>query len=154
MLRPLYVTDASVSRLVRPFEAIRLARTAYIRLARHQALSPERLVFHIPDESTFFIMPAHVLGEKTVSIKIARLNPRNPSKYLPSVMASLHIYDSNTGREIARLEAEELTAIRTAASSAVATDLLAPSNCDTLGIIGAGLQARAHAPALAHLRKF
>ncbi len=154
MRGPLYVTDASVKRLIQPSEAISLARKAYIKLARHEALSSERLVFPIPEKSAFFIMPAHVLGEKTVSIKIARLNPRNPLKGLPSVAATLYLYNSSTGREIARIEAEELTAIRTAASSAVATDLLAPSSCGTLGIIGSGKQARAHVPALLHVSKF
>ncbi len=151
---PLTVTDASVKRLIQPSEAISLTRKAYIKFARHEALSPERLVFPIPEKNTLFIMPAHVLGEKTVSIKVARLNPRNPLKRLPSVTATLYVYDSNTGREIARIEVEELTAIRTAASSAVATDQFASSSCDTLGIIGTGKQARAHVPALMQVRKF
>jgi len=69
-------------------------------------------------------------------------------------MASLYVYDSTTGVELARVEAEELTAIRTAASSAVATDLLAPSSCETLGIIGTGKQAKAQVPALLKVRRF
>jgi len=151
---PVYVSNLEVSRLLRTSDSIRLARDAYIKLARHQALSPERFVLTVPRKTSFFIMPAHILGQKTVTVKIARLNPANPTKGLPSVMASLYVYDSTTGVELARVEGEELTAIRTAAGSAVATDLLAPGSCDTLGIIGTGKQARAQVPALLKVRKF
>jgi ornithine cyclodeaminase/alanine dehydrogenase-like protein (mu-crystallin family) len=150
---PVYVSNRDVSRLLRTSDSIRLARKAYIKLARHQALSPERLVLTVPRKTSFFVMPAHVLGQKTVAVKIARLNPANPARGLPSVMASLQVYDSTTGAELARVDAEELTAIRTAASSAVATDLLAPTLCDTLGIVGTGKQAMAHVPALLKVRR-
>jgi len=152
--RPVYFTNTEVSRLLRVTDSIRLARTAYVKLARHEAISPERLILSVPGKSSFFLMPAHVLGRKTVAIKIARLKPSKSMSHLPSVLATLHVYDSITGVEIARMEAEELTAIRTAASSAVATDLLAPKNCDTLGIIGTGKQARAHIPAILRVRSF
>ncbi len=151
---PVYVSNLYASRLLRTSDSIRLARKAYISLAGHQAISPERLVLTVPRKTSFFVMPAHILGQKTVSVKIARLNPANSARGLPSVMASLYVYDSMTGVELARVDAEELTAIRTAASSAVATDLLAQTRCDTLGILGTGKQAMAHVPALLKVRRF
>src|SRR5215510_1290193 len=115
--RPLHISNLQVSRLLPTSDSIRLARDAYVKLARHRALSPERLVLPIPRKTSFFIMPAHILGARTVAIKIARLNPANPIRKMPSVMASLYLYEAKTGVEIAHIEAEELTAIRTAASS-------------------------------------
>jgi ornithine cyclodeaminase/alanine dehydrogenase-like protein (mu-crystallin family) len=154
MNTPDYDSNLDVLRLLRTSDSIRLARKAYIKLAEHQAISPERLVLTVPRKTSFFVMPAHILGQKTVAVKIARLNPANPARGLPSVMASLYVYDSTTGVELARVDAEELTAIRTAASSAVATDLLAPTRCDTLGIVGTGKQAMAHVQALLKVRRF
>ncbi len=152
--RPLHITERQVVKLLQASDCTSLARDAYIRLAKDQALSPERGILRVPKGASFFTMPAHILGHKTVAIKVARLNPSNPTKHQPSVMATVYVYDSTTGAELARIEAETLTAFRTAASSAVAADLLAPIDCETLGIIGAGKQARAHVSAMLGVRSF
>ncbi len=148
------IRESQVSHLLTIPESFRLAREAYLRLAKGEALSPERVLLSVPNRVSVFSMPAHVLGQKTVSVKIARLNPRNRDKRTPSVMATIYVYDSSTGHELAQIEANTLTALRTAASSAVATDLLAEKECETLGIIGTGTQAKAHVPALLVVRKF
>lgn len=67
------------------------------------------------------------------------------------------LFDSATGTALATFEANEFTRIRTAAASAVAVDLLArpgSGQARVLAILGAGIQARAHAQALAGLRRF
>lgn len=98
-------------------------------------------------------MPAYISGRETVTVKIARLNPGNVERSLPSVMATIYVYESSTGKELARIEAETLTALRTAASSAVATDILARKDAGTLGVFGTGKQARAHIPAIQEVRE-
>jgi ornithine cyclodeaminase/alanine dehydrogenase-like protein (mu-crystallin family) len=80
------------------------------------------------------------------------VNPRNRNSSLPSTSATIYVFDSKTGLELARIAGDNLTAIRTAASSAVATDILAHKEIDSLGIIGTGKQARAHAPAILEVR--
>jgi alanine dehydrogenase len=152
--RPLHITERQVAKLLQASDCIRLAREAYIRLAKHRALSPARAILNVPKGASFFAMPAHILGHETVAIKVARLNSSNPARHRPSVMATVYVYDSTTGTELAHIEAETLTAFRTAASSAVAADLLAPIDCETLGIIGAGKQARAHVSAMLKVRSF
>ncbi len=99
-----------------------------------------------------FFMPAHVLGQQTVSIKIARLNAKNPAVSLPTVMSDVLVYDSQSGVLQAEIPGETLTAIRTAASSAVATDVLARRDVECLGLLGAGRQAEAHVPAIQQVR--
>ena len=99
-----------------------------------------------------FFMPAHVSGQKTVSLKIARVNVKNPAVFLPTVMSDILVYDSQSGVLLAEIEGEGLTAIRTAASSAVATDVLARSDVECLGMLGAGRQAEAHVPAIQQVR--
>jgi ornithine cyclodeaminase len=97
-------------------------------------------------------MPAHVFGLKTVSVKVVTVNPRNRERSLPSTSASIYVFDSKTGTELAHIAGDNLTAIRTAASSALATDILALKEADSLGIIGTGKQAHAHLPAILEVR--
>ena len=99
-------------------------------------------------------MPAHVIGTSTVSIKVVSVNHRNPNRGLLSTIATIFVFDTKTGEEIARIAGDSLTAIRTAASSALATDVLARKDADSLGIVGTGAQAQAHLPAMLHVRKF
>ena len=154
MAVPLLIDEGRVADLLNIADSISLAREVYVRTAKREALSPERVILSVPHGVSVFTMPSHVLGQRTVSVKVARLNPENPEKRLHSVMATIYVYDSVSGQELARVEADALTALRTAASSAVATDLLAPKACDTLGIFGTGTEASAHVPALLHVRKF
>ncbi len=99
-----------------------------------------------------FFMPAHIFGQRTVSVKVARANSRNPEQSLPSVMLTIYVYDSHTGAELAQIEAETLTAMRTAASTAVATDLLAREDAETLGVFGSGREAESHIAAIREVR--
>jgi len=99
-------------------------------------------------------MPAHVSGLRTVSVKVVSVNPRNRNSSLPSTSATIYVFDSKTGSELARIAGENLTAIRTAASSALATDILALRETDALGIIGTGKQAQAHLLAMLEARDF
>jgi len=97
-------------------------------------------------------MPAYVPGLGTVSAKVVSVNPRNRNSSLPSTSATICVFDSKTGLEFARIAGDNLTAIRTAASSALATDILAHKEIDSLGIIGTGKQAHAHVPAIMEVR--
>ncbi len=98
-------------------------------------------------------MPAHLVGLRTVSVKVVSVKPRDHKSSLPSTSATIYVFDSKTGSELARIAGDNLTAIRTAASSALATDILALKEIDTLGIIGTGKQARAHVPAILEVRE-
>lgn len=148
----LQVAEADVRNLL-PFpKAIELAREAYSRLATGDAINPQRVWLTVPGGASMFFMPAHVLGQRTVSVKVARLNPDNATRSLPTVMSDIYVYDSRSGVMLAQIEAENLTAIRTAASSAVATDILARTDAESVGLFGAGRQAEAHVPAIQQVR--
>ncbi len=147
-----YITEDQVKKKIPLDKAIQLAEQAYVKLSTGQALNPERTFLTTPEGTTLYCMPSHVTGLKTITVKIARFNPNNPERSLPSVMAKVHMYDASTGHEVAEVEAENLTVLRTAASSAVATNLLAREDSTTLGIFGTGRQAEAHIPAIREIR--
>ena len=70
------------------------------------------------------------------------------------MIATYALLDAGSGEMLAMMEANWLTDLRTAATSAVATDLLARNDAQTLGIFGAGRQAIAHLTVLPRIRNF
>lgn len=152
MKAALSITETEVGQTLTIRKSIQLARRAYIERARRRVLEPVRTWFTVPSGASFYFMPAHVFGLGTVSTKVVSVNPRNRNSSLPSTLATIFVFDSKTGSELARIAGENLTAIRTAASSALATDILAPKEIETLGIVGTGKQAQAHVPAIMEVR--
>ncbi len=78
--------------------------------------------------------------------------PENPAKEKDAHQGAVMLFSRETGELLALMNASEITAIRTAAISAVATRLLAREDAQQLAIIGAGVQARTHLTALATVR--
>jgi len=152
-VRPiLSISEAKVGQALTVRKSIQLARQAYVKRERELVLEPLRTWFTIPGGASFYFMPAHVIGLRTVSVKVVSVKPGNGNRSVPSTSATIYVFDSKTGSPLARIEGENLTAIRTAASSALATDILALKEPDTLGIIGTGKQARAHVPGIVEVR--
>ena len=149
----LSISEAEVGQALTVRKSIQLARQAYVRRAMERVLEPLRTWFTIPGGASFYFMPAHVFGLRTVTVKVVSVKRRNGNRSLPSTSATIYVFDSKTGSALARIEGDTLTAIRTAASSALATDILALKEVDTLGIIGTGKQAQAHVPAILEVRK-
>ncbi|BAO74619.1 ornithine cyclodeaminase family protein [Winogradskyella sp. PG-2] len=86
-------------------------------------------------------MPVHKKGDEVV-IKVVGYHPRNPQKYyLPTILSSISSYDTTTGHLKGLADGVLLTALRTGAASAVASQVLAKTQSSTLGLIGCGAQA-------------
>src|SRR6266852_2699992 len=148
----LSISEAEVGQALTVRKSIQLARKAYVKRAMERVLEPLRTWFTIPGGASFYFMPAHVFGLRTVTVKVVSVKPRNSNDSLPSTSATIYVFDSKTGSELTRIAGNNLTAIRTAASSALATDILALKEIETLGIIGTGKQALAHVPAILEVR--
>ena len=89
-------------------------------------------------------------GGSRATIKVVSYNPANPAhRNFPTVMATVSIYEMQTGRLLALADGVVLTALRTGAASAVASRILAQPDSQVLGIVGCGMQAVTQAHALA-----
>jgi ornithine cyclodeaminase len=98
-------------------------------------------------------MPAYRHGDHgAFGLKAICVFPGNPSLGKDAHQGMVILFSQETGEPLALMNASEITAIRTAAVSAVATSLLAREDAAELGIIGAGVQARTHLVALACVR--
>lgn len=86
------------------------------------------------------------------AVKVVNTHPANPAQGLPTVLAVGMLVDGATGVPLMITEGTLLTALRTAAASALATNYLARKNAASLGIIGTGAQALPHLHALSLVR--
>ncbi|HEY6585369.1 MAG TPA: hypothetical protein VIZ29_11035, partial [Gaiellaceae bacterium] len=123
---------------------------ALAALARGEVHVPLRMVVHPVDEPSFLgLMPAHRAGEAPLySLKTVAVFPGNPRRGLDAHQGTVTLFDGETGEVRVLMNASAITAIRTAAVSAVATKLLAREDVRVLGILGAGVQARTHLEAM------
>jgi ornithine cyclodeaminase len=127
--------------------------------ARGETYQPLRSVQVPPDAAGFMgLMPAwrgsHDGTAAAFAVKVLCLMPGNPALGLDTHQGTVTLFDGETGAPTAILDASAVTAVRTAAVTAVATGLLARRDARTLAILGAGVQGRAHLHALAAVRDF
>jgi len=103
-------------------------------------------------EGVFLFMPAYLEREGFFGTKIVSVFPRNIEKKLSTIQAAYLLNDPTTGELLALMDGIFLTAMRTGATSALATKYLSRKNSETLGIIGAGAQAPFQAEAISKVR--
>lgn len=114
---------------------------------------PPRTIFAPIDSAGFFgVMPGSSADPPTFGAKIATLYPMNPQHGRPPLQGFVVLFDHATGAPLAFFDAAEITALRTAAASALATRELAPPDAKTLGILGTGVQATSHIEAMCSVR--
>ena len=99
-------------------------------------------------------MAAAIRSPAVAGVKVLCDVPENADRGLRSQHSTITLVDPLTGRCLAFLDGIEITLHRTAAASAVATRHLARADVRTLGLIGAGAQARSHLAALRTVREF
>ena len=120
--------------------------------ARGEVFQPLRSVLK-PDGATGLmgLMPSYQ-ASAGYGLKAICIVPANPAAGLDSHQGIVLLSSRDTGQPLAILNASAVTEIRTAAVSAVATDLLARPDADVLAIVGTGVQARSHLMAIATTR--
>lgn len=97
-------------------------------------------------------MPTHEIGGPVV-VKMVGYHPTNPlQRRLPSVIATSSMWDTESGHLVALADSTLLTAMRTGAASAVATDLLARTGPLVVGVVGLGAQAVTQVHAISRVR--
>lgn len=124
--------------------------------ARGEAQMPLRGMVPFKGAAGFMgLMPAWRGGRDPVfALKSLCVMPDNPTRGLDSHQGTVTLFDGTTGEPRAILDASAVTAVRTAAVSAVATRVLARDDARVLAILGAGVQGKAHLAALVPVREF
>ncbi len=132
-------------------KAIDAMRHAYGQLSAGKVIAPPRQ--HIStDKGVTLIMPAYLPERSEFGIKVVSVYDNNPSLNLSRITATVLVLDPATGTPKAFMDGASLTAIRTGAGGGVAADLLARKDAKTVGLFGAGVQARAQLQAVMAVR--
>jgi len=153
-MKILVLDNQQIKELLPMKECIELMADALAALARGEVYQPLRTIIRPPEARGLLgLMPAFRAGERgAFGMKAICVFPENPAKGKDAHQGAVMLFSRDTGEMLALMNASEITAIRTAAVSAVATRLLARENTQQLAIIGAGVQARTHLTALAAVR--
>jgi len=126
---------------------------AFKALENGESLQPLRSLMWLRSKKGLLGMMPGYTGESDIfGIKSISVFPENYKKGISSHQGVILLYEGESGRLLAVLDAEEITAVRTAAVSAVATDVLARKDASTLAILGAGVQGRQHLKSISLVR--
>lgn len=144
------INAAEVRELLPIGECIDLMAQAMQSASAGEVRVPPRLFMSLIDGSgSFGVMPGSAAEPRVFGAKIISLLENNPAKGLPAIQGFVTLFDHERGMPVAIIEGAEVTAIRTAAASGLATRLLARKNAKTHGIFGTGVQAATHLEAIA-----
>jgi ornithine cyclodeaminase/alanine dehydrogenase-like protein (mu-crystallin family) len=145
--------QGDVVELLSMAECIEVMGSTLAALARGESLLPLRTVVRLPNDKDFFaVMPAYVGMPASMGAKVITVFNDNHGTELDSHQGAVLLFDVKNGSLCAVLDATAITAIRTAAVSALATKHLARPDADDLAILGSGVQARSHLEAIPCVR--
>lgn len=139
---------AAIEALLPMDRCIAVVADAMQAVSRGEVLAPLRSIVPLAPPNAMGIMPGAMPGQGIFGVKVLGLYPGNGARNLPSHAGMVVLFDAHDGAPIAVLESNSLTALRTAAASAVATRALARPGGEVLGLLGAGHQALWHVRAL------
>ena len=153
MHRVLIVNQSEVPRLLPMRACIDAMAEALAALARGEGSMPLRQIVWIPGRTgALGLMPSQLTAAKSLGVKAVTFFPGNEGTELDSHQGAVLLFEAERGRLLAIIDATSVTAIRTAAVSAVATRRLARPGAGNLALVGSGVQARTHLEAMHAVR--
>jgi ornithine cyclodeaminase/alanine dehydrogenase-like protein (mu-crystallin family) len=149
----LVLSADDVRRALPMIEAVEAMKAAFAQLSAGRADVPLRTPIEVPAHNglTLF-MPAYLVDDDQMAVKIVSVFDDNPAKGLPLIHALVVVVDAATGVPRAVMDGTYLTALRTGAVSGAATDLLARPQARVAAIFGAGAQGRTQLEAVCAVR--
>jgi len=145
----LVLSRAEVEELLDLGQLLDALRDGFMALTAGEVTAPGRNELTMPEEAFLLGMPGR-LREGLMTVKVVTVFESHD----PSHLATIGLYDQRTGACRAFMDGTYITAIRTSAAAAVATDLLAREDARTLAIVGAGVQGEHHLRVFGLVREF
>jgi thiomorpholine-carboxylate dehydrogenase len=149
----MHLTAADVEKLLDLDELISAMRDALIALSAGEVVQPVRTVLTTADPPGWFALMPAIHGD-VMGAKLVTVFPKNAGTPLHTHQAVILLFSAQTGEPLATLDGRVITAWRTAAVSALATETLASKDARVLTILGSGVQARTHFAALRKVHQF
>jgi len=150
-MKVLIINQHEVRQLMPMADCINIMERALTELARGNVINPLRSIVPVPNEKGILgLMPSTM--ESDMGLKIVSVFPGNHGTEYDSHQGAVLLFETEHGQLLSIQDASEITAIRTAAASGLATRLLARENSSSLAILGSGVQARTHVEAMLAVR--
>ena len=151
----LLLNRSDVQQVLTMAKAIDVVEAAFAELAHDTAEMPPRTVMIDPAVGGWIAyMPAYLKSGGGLGVKAVTVYKDNPTKFgLPTTIGTILVQDNQTGEVVAAMDGGYLTAMRTGAVSGVATRHMARPDSKVGGVLGAGVQARQQAVAIAEASK-
>lgn len=145
----LIVSGAEVRRLLPMGECMTVMADALAALSRGDAMVPLRQIMWLPENvGALALMPSYAAHVPVMGVKVVSVFPGNHGTPYDAHQGAVLVFETRHGQLVAMVDASAITAIRTAAVSGVATQLLARPDAQSLAILGSGVQAASHLDAM------
>ena len=147
-----FIDREEVARRLSYEMCIPIVRDAMIAFSRGETKQLLRSIIPLSEGRLFGIMPGAMCAHAPFGAKLISVFHENFARGIQSHQGLVILFDPETGAPVCAVHAGEITAIRTAAASAVATDALACKDARRLALLGYGEQAATHARAMQKIR--
>jgi ornithine cyclodeaminase/thiomorpholine-carboxylate dehydrogenase len=150
----LILDRAAVQRLLDPAALLAALRVAFAGLTDGHVTAPPRNEVALLDDEAFLLAMPGRARHGLVTVKVVTVVESNLERGLPSHLATIGLYDPQTGACRAFMDGTFITAIRTSAAAALACDLVARRDARVLALVGAGVQGEHHLRMFPLVREF
>ena len=148
------LTRSDLERLLTLDASIEAVERAFVELARGKTLPSGVLGVHVQNGGFHIKTAGLATPRQYVAAKMNANFPGNPTSCgLPSIQGVIVLFDGANGAPLAIMDSAEITALRTAAATAVAAKHLARASAAVVTVFGCGIQGRRHLLALARVRR-
>jgi ornithine cyclodeaminase len=150
----LIVPEALIAGLVSPEDAFQAVEATFAAMARGEAYNFPVVREALGGGRQYGFKSGLDRSANMLGVKAGGYFPGNAEKGLINHQSSVFLFDPDSGRPVAMVGGNLLTALRTAAASALSIDRLARADAKVLGMVGAGHQAAFQLRAAARVRRF
>jgi thiomorpholine-carboxylate dehydrogenase len=147
------LNDAQIERVLTYERLIPAMERALAAFSGGEVTQPVRTMITVEAGERYLGVVPAVLPA-SMGAKLVGFYPKTAAAELPTHLATIVLFESDTGRPLAFLDGRRITEMRTAAVSAAITRHLAPPGARVLTLLGSGVQAHAHLEALRHVCRF
>lgn len=144
---PLWLSESDVRACLTMSAVMDAMERALPAFSARSVVQPVRTALEMRDRTFFAVMPGFDAGQQILGAKLVTVVPANAERGLATHLASISLFDAETGELAAVMDGRLITEMRTAAASALSVKYLARSGARTAAILGSGVQARSHVEA-------
>ncbi len=151
-----FITEDQTRKILNEKNSLVLARETFQLIAQKKVFMPPKMYLVLPASNDFRAMPSFLEapGGSECGIKWISVFPKNAGKGQPTVNGTILLSSADDGRLLAIMEANNITAMRTAATAVLAATLMANPKPKIMALVGAGIQAAYQLAAHADLFDF